>query len=105
MVSKDFKYPIELDHAMLKRYSSAQVGLLRALSDMAGERAGVAYMQERVEERATELSEMKCRSLLTTDYRSLIETVENDLADRIIQLDKTTYAIKVTEKLLTDLLQ
>ncbi|VDG18094.1 hypothetical protein MUDAN_BIHEEGNE_00621 [Lactiplantibacillus mudanjiangensis] len=105
MVSKDFKYPIELNHVMLKRYSSTQVELLRVLSDMAGEKAGVAYMQERVKERATELAKIECRSLLATDYRSLIETVENDLTDRMTQIDKATYAIKTAEKLLTDLLQ
>ncbi|VDG31331.1 hypothetical protein MUDAN_DOGOELCO_03179 [Lactiplantibacillus mudanjiangensis] len=105
MVSKDFKYPIELDHAMLKRYNSTQVELLRVLSDMAGEKAGVAYMQERVKERAKELAKLEYRSFLATDYRSLIETVENDLADRMVQLDKTVHAVKVAENLLTDLLQ
>lgn len=105
MVNKDFKYPIELDHTALKRYSSVQFGLMRALNDIEGEKAGVVYMQERNEERMQSLSKLEYSPLLTADYRALVETVADDLTDRMKRLDKTSAAIETAKAFMNDLLQ
>lgn len=105
MVNKDFKYPIELDHAMLKRYSDTQFGVMQALSNIAVEKAGIEYRQERNEERMQELSKLEYSPLLTADYRALVETVADDLADRMKRLDKTAAALKATKDFMNDLLQ
>lgn len=105
MVNKGFKYPIELDHAALKRYSSVLVGLMQALSDIEGEKTGVAYRQECNKERMTELATKEYSPIYTTDYRILIESEADALADRMKQLDKASVAMTNAKEFLNDLLQ